>query len=299
MTPYLLLSHMYIHNANALSSPLTVGVPAMTAWLGAVHAMERKVTQNAELQSVRMPRVGISFHKTALQVCNDPQFYKNFGDKAFAVLGFGKPLKENGERPSFIPEPRIHLEVSLLVKLQGVNGDNEKQFLSAVNELLPMMKMAGGDLLSVKEIRVLYADHDELPTIRKILRALMPGYVLIERRDLMNAEEVLPKDSLDRLLYALQLTRVIEKDEDGKVIRDKWSRAYRGWMVPIAVGFRGLSQLEKVKNRRDPSLRHQFVENVLTLGEFKMPYRFEKLDEILWHYHYDQKYEMYLCVNQQ
>ena len=30
-----------------------------------------------------------------------------------------------------------------------------------------------------------------------------------------------------------------------------------------------------------------------------MPYRFESLDEILWHYHYDQDNEMYLCVNQQ
>lgn len=293
MPPYLLLSHLHIHNANALSSPLTVGVPAMTAWLGAVHAMERKVTQNAELRSVRMPRVGISFHKTALQV------YKGPGDYGFSVVGTSNPLDEKGKRPSFIEEPRIHLEVSLLVELQGVNGDNEKQFLSAVNELLPMMKMAGGDLLSVKNTRVLYADLDKPPTIRKVLRALMPGYALIERRDLMNGTEVIHKDSLDRLLYGLQVTCIAEKSENGEIIAWENSRAYRGWIVPIAVGFRGLSPLGSVKNPRDPSLLHQFVENVLTLGEFKMPYRFESLDEILWHYHYDQDNEMYLCVNQQ
>ena len=32
---YLLLRHVRIHNANAFSSPLTIGFPAMTAWLGA------------------------------------------------------------------------------------------------------------------------------------------------------------------------------------------------------------------------------------------------------------------------
>lgn len=39
MKAYLLISHLRIHNANAMSSTLTIGVPAMTAWLGAVHAL--------------------------------------------------------------------------------------------------------------------------------------------------------------------------------------------------------------------------------------------------------------------
>lgn len=34
MKAYLLISRLRIHNANAMSSTLTIGVPAMTAWLG-------------------------------------------------------------------------------------------------------------------------------------------------------------------------------------------------------------------------------------------------------------------------
>jgi hypothetical protein len=34
--PFFLISHLKIHNANAMSSPYTIGFPAMTAWL--VHA---------------------------------------------------------------------------------------------------------------------------------------------------------------------------------------------------------------------------------------------------------------------
>ena len=44
---YLLLRHVKIHNANAFSSPLTIGFPAMTAWLGAMHALERKLRQHS------------------------------------------------------------------------------------------------------------------------------------------------------------------------------------------------------------------------------------------------------------
>lgn len=43
MSTYLVIRKMQIHNANAMSSTYTIGVPAMTAWLGAVHALERKV----------------------------------------------------------------------------------------------------------------------------------------------------------------------------------------------------------------------------------------------------------------
>ena len=39
----LLVPRLHIHNANALSSPFTIGFPAMTAWLGAVHALQRKL----------------------------------------------------------------------------------------------------------------------------------------------------------------------------------------------------------------------------------------------------------------
>ena len=36
MKTYILISNIKIHNANAMSSPYTIGFPAMTAWLGPV-----------------------------------------------------------------------------------------------------------------------------------------------------------------------------------------------------------------------------------------------------------------------
>lgn len=49
---YLLLPEIQIQNANALSSLCTIGFPAMTAWMGAVHALERKVRLTESLREV-------------------------------------------------------------------------------------------------------------------------------------------------------------------------------------------------------------------------------------------------------
>ena len=43
MKRILLIPQIKVLNANALSSPYTIGFPAMTAWLGAVHALQRKL----------------------------------------------------------------------------------------------------------------------------------------------------------------------------------------------------------------------------------------------------------------
>ena len=46
ITQLLLLPHINVRNANALSSPFTIGFPAMTAWLGSTHALQKKLVAN-------------------------------------------------------------------------------------------------------------------------------------------------------------------------------------------------------------------------------------------------------------
>ena len=52
---YLLLKRIHIENANAISSPITYGFPAITGFLGAVHALSRR------LQSLESSKRGIHF----------------------------------------------------------------------------------------------------------------------------------------------------------------------------------------------------------------------------------------------
>lgn len=294
MKSYLLIRHMLVHHANAMSSTLTIGVPAVTAWMGAVHALERKVRQKKPWKNIAFNGAGISFHRCSLQV------HKGVGDSCYSIIGTANPLRKKGaafERPPFIEEPRIHLDISLLVEVEGLDGDNDEAFLTRVQQLLPSMKMAGGDILSIKETRLCYADTDHPREEKKILAALMPGFVLIERADLIRQMTEEGADSLQALLDYLKITRTAQRNDNGDVTGWDYSRKGNGWIVPISVGFKGISELGKVKNQRDPSTPHQFVENAVTLGEFRMPYRFDHVDDILWHYEYDSKNSLYLCSN--
>lgn len=288
MRRFLLLPHVKIHNANAMSSPYTIGFPAMTAWLGAVHALQRHLHQQG-LSDVVLAGVAVSCHQFDLQT------YKGPGDFVHSIVGTANPLDKDGSRPAFIEEARCHLEVSLLVEYQGLDSDDLDQFEYRVNTQLQCMKFAGGDVLSVKPVELLSIDEDNDQDIKKVLAKLMLGHVLIECRDLMiKTMQEKGKDALDALLDHLKVMHRATQDEDGKVTWTSTRKA-AGWLVPVATGFQGISDLGKAKHQRDTETPHRFAESVITLGEFVMPYRIKNLDDMLWQYRVDTKQNLYLC----
>ena len=127
---------------------------------------------------------------------------------------------------------------------------------------------------------------------------MMPGYVLIERRDILEQEAAGSEDGLDTLLKFLQIH--CHADSDAESGRTDWTyeRAIPGWIIPISVGFKAISPLMQVSHQRDMTKPHRFAENIVTLGEFKMPYQFDDIDDIMWHYEYDEEQGLYICRNQ-
>lgn len=293
MRRFILVPHLKIHNANALSSPHSIGFPAMTAWLGAVHALQRKLQQQG-FSGLFLNKVAISSHAFNLQT------YKGKGDYVHSIVGTANPLDKNGDRPAFIEEARCHLEVSLLIEY---SGEYSEQVAQAITTLLHSMKVASGDVLGFKALQHLALEEGSQQDLKLILNRLMLGHVLIERRDLMQqamqgAHGQAGQDALDALLGYLTVNHTAT-EKDGKV---SWSssRKTKGWLVPVAVGFQGISELGIALNQRDSTTPHRFAESVLTLGEFVMPYRIKDIDSMLWHYHIPQPYgdeaaSLYLC----
>ena len=290
MRYFLLIPHLKLHNANAMSSPYTIGFPAMTAWLGAVHALQRKL--QAKALDVALTKVAVSCHEFNLQT------YKGQGDFVHSIIGTANPLDKDGSRPAFIEEARCHLEVSLLIEIENLSIKKREQLLEMVTDLVGSMKFASGDVLAVKKCQVIDFDEDESQDkeLRPILKKLMLGHVLIERRDLIIESMNQGKDALDSVLDYLKVTHSSTIDEYDKVT---WTskRKAEGWLIPIAVGFQGISELGRAKNQRDANTLHRFAESVLTLGEFVMPYRIEHIDQLLWQYHVDLENNLYLCQN--
>lgn len=290
MRHFLLISHLKLHNANAMSSPYTIGFPAMTAWLGAVHALQRKLQTKA--CDVFLTKVAVSCHEFNLQT------YKGQGDFVHSIIGTANPLDKDGSRPAFIEEARCHLDVSLLIEIKNLSIKKREQLLELVSGLVNSMKFASGDVLAVKSCQILDFDEEESHDreLKPILNKLMLGHVLIERRDLVVESMNQGNDALDAVLDYLKVTHSSNLDENEKVT---WTskRKAQGWLVPIAVGFQGISELGQAKNQRDADTPHRFAESVLTLGEFVMPYRIDHIDQLLWQYHVDLEHNLYLCKN--
>jgi len=288
MKQLLLIPKLNIHNANALSSPYTIGFPAMTAWLGGVHALERQIRRSG-YEEVLFKSMAVICHHINLQT------YKGRGDYVFSIIGTGNPLDKKGEKPSFIEEARCHLKVSLLIECENIElyNANYDEFIQRIDFLLKgRLKIASGDIINCELPELIVVD-DEFK-LRKLLHRIMPGYCLIERRDLMIKAMQEGNDCLDALLDYIKVSHQSEIKEDGTV---EWasSRKENGWIVPIATGFHGISELGKADNQRDPETPHRFAESIVTLGEFIMPYRINELDEMLWCYHFDSENNLYLC----
>lgn len=282
----LILPHLKIHNANALSSAFTIGFPAMTAWLGFVHALERKLSQSG-LSDLMLHSAAVVSHRCGVQT------HKGEGDYVYSIIGTGNPLDKDGSRSAFIEEARCHLDVSLVIEWSG-NKDEVQQpeFIQQLQAVIATMKVAGGDVLAVGKpsVKSVITEDDT----GRVLRQLMPGYVLIERRDLMIDAMQQGDDAIDALLGYLTVHHHCEQLEDQSVVWHS-QRKTSGWIVPIATGFQGISPLSEAKNQRDPSVPHRFAESVVTLGEFVMAHKIKHLDDILWQYHPDLENDLYLC----
>lgn len=293
------IPRLKVLNANALSSPYTIGFPAMTAWLGAAHALQRKLNTEPDFSELNIKSTGVVCHQLELQTHKGP------GDFTASIVGTANPVDKDGKRPAFIEEARCHLEVSLVLELAGVDLLTVENLCDRVSHHLnASMKMAGGDIQSFKTpvVEQLINDSD----FKAFRRKLMPGHALLERRDLMVEAMGQGQDAMDALLDHLAVHHRCEPASDdkeslsGNAISDyEWTshRRSKGWIVPIATGFHGLSDLAKAKNQRDPETPHRFAEAVLTLGEFRMPYKLESLDELQWRYHHSDN--LYLCQQKQ
>lgn len=296
---YLVLSRLHVINANAQSSPISIGVPAVSAFLGATHKLQRIINRKG-YESVRISGTGIIIHDTRLH-----SFIGRNGHESFTLEG--KPLKKDGERQSTIPDPKIDLSISLICEVE--DSDDliiyEDDFISVVDEALRNeIRIAGGDILPqrgkdgkvLSSLRVYYYQGKRSNQIKEVIHGLIPGYALIGRRDLLINKENEGADTMNAFIDYLAIHHECKKDENEKIVWGK-RRKTSGWIVPISVGYQGISQVEVVNNQRDQNYPHIFGENLVTLGEFRMISSFEGLDEIMWRYNTNFETLIFECVN--
>ena len=281
---YLLFDHIKIHNANAISSPLSYGFPAISGFLGAIHALNRKIDQS---EQIYLDGVLIACHDCDVQVYRP----NNFSDYTFRLTR--NPLAKNGDTRSIIEEGRVHLDVSLVVEVKVENretlNDIEQQvvFKEQMKKKLLQQRISGGHVESIESVEL----YSAFKSHKDLIYALLPAFVLVEaQKDLQEiTAELQQKDPNATALNTLIETAMLHHHPQEKGHWQTTSvKQGRGWLVPIPLGYQAISPLfaaGKLQEARSNEHQSQFVECIYGLGKWVFPLRLkENLSQAFWRY---------------
>lgn len=323
----LVFPHLRVQNANAISSPLTHGFPAITAFTGLMWALERKLAQ---------AHIPLHLHGVGV-ICHHHQEQTTQGYvQTFNLTR--NPVDKDGSTAAIVEEGRIHLEITLIFTAseKGAPGTAPhlvrgaetamQDWAQKAGDVLAQMRVAGGSLLPVHAppgtrvrpwLAVLPDDAGERARqFREWRRQWLPGFALVGRDDLLaeRLRDLRARDPqaslLDAWLHASRFNYEAAKPEsadagqappaDGKV---RWHDPQRprgsGWVVPIPVGYAALTQQQHaagtVGHARDATTPLRFVESVYSLGEWVSPHRITQPEQLLWHAEINQAKGLYRC----
>lgn len=270
-----------IRNATAMASWGVVGFPSMTGWLGAMHKLQRNLNSKG-YPSFRVDATGVVVNKFNLRA------YRGRGEPYWAIIGRREPLDHRGKIPGFKQDPTCDITASIIIDVSGWEEHEIDDLLFDMETELMKIRVASGDTM-VTRSPIAFNDHGELEIRDSVRSLVMPGYAIIERRDLVQKAMVDGQDPLDAVIDYLKIYHLY--DPDG------WysHRKDVGWIVPISTGYHAISDYDVLPSQRDPDVLHRFAEGVTTLGQFVMPWRLAKTEDMLWHYAVENN--LYICKN--
>jgi CRISPR-associated protein Csy2 len=313
----LVLPRLRVQNANAISSPLTWGFPAITAFTGLMTALERRLG----------PDAGIAFYSVGV-ICHgfEPQVTRDGYTRSFHLTR--NPVLQDGSTAAIVEEGRVHLDITLVFEAEltsALLGEAERaQLATHIGEVVAGMRVAGGSVVPPlpgafrnppRPRLMLMADDAEArrKDFRKLSRRWLPGFALVSRDDLLQArlvelQRATPSASLldawldlSRLNHrAVRQSTVNEKTGDAAEVIEWVTDTRLGWVVPIPVGFAALSELHApgtVAGARDPNVPFRFVESVYSMGQWISPHRLNDVSDLLWEPFHDPASGLYRCVN--
>lgn len=313
----LALPRLRVQNANAISSPMTWGFPAITAFTGLMIALERRLG----------PGAGIAFYSVGV-ICHsfEPQVTQGGYTRSFHLTR--NPVLQDGSTAAIVEEGRAHLDITLVFEVElapALLGEAERARLAGhIGDVVAGMRIAGGSVVPPlpgkfrnppqPSLKLVPDDPEERrKEFRKLSRRWLPGFALVSRDDLLQArlaelQLTLPGATLlDAWLDLSRLNyRAIRQETGNKTGAAgeaiEWAADSRpGWLVPIPVGFAALSELHApgtVAGARNLNLPFRFVESVYSIGQWINPLRLTNVTDLLWEPDHDPVIGLYRCVNQ-
>ncbi|KPQ21231.1 type I-F CRISPR-associated protein Csy2 [Halomonas sp. HL-93] len=306
----LVLPRLRVQNANAISSPMTWGFPAMSAFVGLMHALERKLA-DASLP-VSLGRVGI--------ICHDFEAQATEGGYIRGFHLTRNPVDKTGGTAAIVEEGRVHLDITLIFTIDTAEAESEHDDIAKqIGEIVAGMRIAGGSVIPNRAVpshkqrpQWVTLDDDEeerQKQFARLKRRWLPGFALTLRDDYLTEhwqtlQQQNPDASLlDAWLDLSRLNHYCTLENEGEPNeKPVWQaqRPYRGWLVPIPVGYGKISDLfppGEVANARDTQTHFRFVESLYSIGEWVSPHRMKQPEDLLWYVDNDEEAGLYRLNN--
>lgn len=278
---YLVLGPLSVDGMTAQQPDIVAGYPAPTAvaGLGYKFALDLSKTQ---VGKVMANGTAVVVHDHSVM---DGHVKLPLEDKA--------KIRQN-KGASILDERRARASISIVISLDFENDVQDDIIVKHAQDLLPGLYFAGGKAFPVyngQPTKVLVAkNHDGLVSA---LREVPPGYVLLDRSDLMQgaADE---KDPLDVLLDLIEF--VPQDSGDG---HPRLSRRQPGWLVPVFVGYQAIEGRQIRRGvRHAEAIGHVFAESIYSVGEFRSVRGIlakdpDALASAFWKHNYNSQTETY------
>lgn len=298
VSSYILLKRLTVENANALAG-MTYGFPAITAFLGFTHALSRQFKQKF---GVELTGCGIFCHDYTLNAYHD-YYVKFIQNRCPPSTLKGKSSDAKSPAP-IIEEAKMDMTVSLLLKCDlplSSNQDNIELYQQSLKQWVYQSRLAGGSVHHLSDIKIIQ-NSDENKGLMQLKKAVLPSFVLLDASHYLKEHEQycleknIGKNAFDRWTDFFAFKHQANLTDDEVV----WERVIppnkKGWIVPLMLGFKGISKLyspDEVENLRDTRYPFRFVEAVHGLGEWRSAHRIGDLDGLIWRY--ECRDEWYLC----
>ncbi|XOV84732.1 MAG: type I-F CRISPR-associated protein Csy2 [bacterium] len=303
----LVIPRLRVQNANAISGSLTHGFPAISAFIGLMWALERKM--HAAGMDLMLNAVGVVAHGYEELVTDD--YYA----KSFRLTR--NPIGKDGSTAAIVEEGRMHMTISLVFALQSQSLNDHEQAQNTalqIKQLIEEMRIAGGTVLPQPGAQKRFTPYilpissdgeTRYEQFAKLKRHLLPGFALVERQDLLDQRfEEMRNQTPDctRLDAWLSLSRFNWRWQTDGENPEKagWQHDRKGWIVPIPLGYGALTELQAagtVANARDMQTDFRFVESLYGIGQWISPHRLQEIQQLLWYAEYQPDNGVYRCKN--
>ncbi|MBP6346626.1 MAG: type I-F CRISPR-associated protein Csy2 [Neisseriaceae bacterium] len=277
---YLLLDRVVIQGANAISSPLTYGFPAISGFVGALHALNRRLSN---------PDIALGGVLIASHDC-DVQAYQPHPYADYSFNQSRNPIKKDGKTAAIVEEGKVHLTVSLVVEVLTDSRktlrveEAQQAFIQQCREGFMQQRVAGGSVLSVGQVTLF--DQESQQTL---INTLLPAFVLMDAGDALT--ELTAKLQSERpeataLDVFVELSTLHHTPQpDGQWLTSSIKSGY-GWLVPMPVGYQGITarfDAGVLANCRHQDYPSHYVECLYGLGKWVFPTRLaEHFEHAFW-----------------